>query len=126
MQPANLTVLRSLKRTVVRYGQQIAAFFNQPVYWGRPPKPLTADALIFFPVENSRLACGLAGIVAYKRRPLAAAQPELAKLEAQISGMAQNELAHCLADDEDLNQTYLGGDAWVAGVVSAVNSLKHH
>ncbi|MBL0716377.1 MAG: SIS domain-containing protein [Desulfosarcina sp.] len=95
-----------------------------PVYWGRTAAPLPAGSLILFPVETTRVACGLAGIVAFKRRPPATDQPDLDKLKQQVAALVQKDMARCLEAEADWKRDYLLGASSVADLTTTVNALK--
>ena len=111
------------KAQLGRLGQRLNAWLSTPVYWGGSAANPPAGALILFPVETNRFACGLAGIVAYKRRA-AAPPPDLVQLAQQIATLSANGMAHCLAAAVDLKQAYLQGDQNVAQLTRTVNALK--
>lgn len=49
-------------------GQKLLNFLNTPVFLFRHEKHFSADScIIFFPVQYSRLNCGLSGILSFKR-----------------------------------------------------------
>ena len=124
MRPCLRHLGSDLIRPARRFFQRIQRLFKRPVYWGRPATPPPAGALILFPFEPARLGCGLAGIVAYKRRPAAPPRPELAQLEAQIAALAPSGLVHCFDNNMDLERCYMQGDAEVANLMADVNTLK--
>ena len=111
------------KAQLGRLGQRLNAWLSTPVYWGGSAANPPAGALILFPVEMNRFACGLAGIVAYKRRA-AAPPPDLVQLAQQIATLSANGMAHCLEAAVDLKQAYLQGDQNVAQLTRTVNALK--
>ncbi|MGD8241658.1 MAG: SIS domain-containing protein [Desulfobacterales bacterium] len=112
-----------LVQQICRFAGHLGTWLNTPVYWGRTASIPPVDALILFPVETNRLACGLAGIVAYKRRR-GAPPPNLAALAQQIATLADNDMARCLEAAVDLKQAYLRGDNTVAELAQTVNALK--
>ncbi len=111
------------KAQLGRLGQRLNAWLSTPVYWGGSAANPPAGALILFPVEMNRFACGLAGIVAYKRRA-AAPPPDLVQLAQQIATLSANGMAHCLEAAVDLKHAYLQGDQTVAELTRTVNALK--
>ncbi|MDJ0874870.1 MAG: SIS domain-containing protein [Desulfobacterales bacterium] len=115
----------NLKGRAARFVRRLQQLLMLPVYWGRQGPPLPGGALVLFPFAPNRLGCGLAGIVAFKKRPPAPQQPELDKLEAQIEGLTQNGLAQCQSKAVDLDAAYLQGDPAVAALTATVNALKH-
>ena len=48
--------------------KQIDSLLKTPVFWGRSLKNLPQGSLVFFPYRENILCCGLAGMIAYKKR----------------------------------------------------------
>ncbi len=112
-----------LKAQIGRFGRHLDAWLRLPVYWGRAAANPPGGALILFPLEANLFACGLAGIVAYKRHA-AAPPPDLTQLAQQIATLAAHGMACCLEASVDLKQAYLQGDENVAELAHTVNALK--
>ncbi len=112
-----------LKKQLGRLGRRLGAMLDTPVYWGRSAATPREGALILFPVETTRLPCGLAGIVAYKRHP-ATTPPDMAHLAQQIATLTANGMTRCLEAEADLKAAYLKGDRNVEELARAFNALK--
>jgi glucosamine--fructose-6-phosphate aminotransferase (isomerizing) len=76
-----MTRIVSVLKTLGRCVRRARCLLPAGVFWGRPLHRVPAGALVVFPLQNRVLGCGLAGIVALKRPPLASAEgPDLALL----------------------------------------------
>jgi glucosamine--fructose-6-phosphate aminotransferase (isomerizing) len=109
--------LRPVKRT-------LAEMLSAEVHIGRHPGSLSAGSLVFFPVLSNRLCCGLAGIVAFKRKTHAPTGADLDAFERTVAGMASRTLDACDAAGMNLAAAYLGGVETVNELLQSVRGFK--
>ncbi|MGD8971004.1 MAG: glutamine--fructose-6-phosphate aminotransferase, partial [Desulfobacterales bacterium] len=113
-------VLRSLRSLTER----INGLCANRIYFGRSLARVPAGAVVFFPCRPTLLACGLAGIVAFKQKQKGAQPVELENMARAVATVARHCLAACLGRPGDPADGYLGGDA-LSRLLSAARSLKH-
>lgn len=80
-----------------------------PVYFGKSLKTIACGSLVFFPCTDVFVCCGLAGIVAYKKKEKAGQNP-VSDISNAVLDLKKHSLDNCLAQKWSLDQTYLGGD----------------
>ena len=112
-----LRSLRLLRET-------IDGFCADRIYFGRSLARVPAGAIVFFPCRPTLLACGLAGIVAFKQKKKAAQPVDLEEMARAVETVARHRLADCFGRSCDPAEVYLGGDA-LNRLLAAARSLKH-
>jgi glucosamine--fructose-6-phosphate aminotransferase (isomerizing) len=113
-------VLRSLR--LLR--KKIDGLCVDRIYFGRSLARVPAGAIVFFPCRPTFLACGLAGIVAFKQKKKAAQPVDLEEMTRAVMMVARHRLADCLGRPGDPAEGYLGGDA-LSRLLAAARRLKH-
>jgi glutamine---fructose-6-phosphate transaminase (isomerizing) len=98
-------IFRTIRRSLQKGRQAVAGVLLAPVYVGRSPARVPPGSLVLFPLDSTFLACGLAGMVALKKKTDADTALNLTELAARVETIADQGLAHCRA----------GGKAWAAG-----------
>jgi len=106
--------------------QKILPYLNARVYFGRSISNVAGDALVFFPVQNNFLCCGIAGIVSFKNKVDTGQKADI----AQLMGLhAQIEVCGGKAcknnDDRDIDEHYLGGRQLLDDLSKSVEALKN-
>ena len=80
-------LIRYLRRVYVFYRKwihQAALALNATVYFGKYVGRVPEGAIVFFPCRQTTLACGIAGIVAYKNKPAGPGDFDLALLKEMV------------------------------------------
>jgi len=99
---------------------------RKKIFIGRSLSATPSGALVFFPIQSTLCACGLAGIVA--RAPettKAAVPPNGENLAAGISALTAGTLEKCAADQGlRLDRDYLGGNAHLDKLLKFAWDLK--
>jgi len=97
---------------------------NWRVYIGRAPAALPSRCLVFFPVADNILPCGLAGILAIKKDQRRATSPDIiSSLNGGLRPVRQNGLP-ALLSGEITPAGYLGGHGPLAALNRLIASLK--
>jgi len=108
-----------------RHGAAVLArLFRTPVYFGRSPARVPKPAVVFFPVLENRLCCGLAGIVTFSRTPAKAADVKLAAMRKAVDALEDRSLEGCRRQGLEPAADYLGGDARVRSLLEDACGLK--
>ncbi|MFZ0610600.1 MAG: SIS domain-containing protein [Desulfobacterales bacterium] len=113
-------VLSGLRRLKKRIG----GVFAGRIYFGRSLSGVPAGALVFCPCRPSFLACGLAGIVAFKQKKTGAPPVDLEEMARAAEAVSRRRLADCLALPGDPAQGYLAGST-LDGLRKAASGLKN-
>ena len=103
--------------------QVITSLRKYSVCLGRTPGRVRGPAIIFFPLRNHLLCCGLAGIVTLKGAP---SPPDIdggEGLAALLKKLKEQDIASVLAGSRPL-EDYLGGEACLAEMEQCVHSWK--
>jgi glucosamine--fructose-6-phosphate aminotransferase (isomerizing) len=80
--------------------------------------------VIFFPCRPTVLTCGLAGIVAFKKKQKTSPLVNLDEMARTAEIVARHRMADCLAQPGNPADGYLGGDALI-GLQTAARGLKN-
>jgi glutamine---fructose-6-phosphate transaminase (isomerizing) len=101
-----------------RWAAALRRLAAMPVYWGRAPRRPVRGVLVLFPVELSRICCGLAGIVTIRRPDV---QPvDVEGLEAAVAAVVGSGPA----GDGTPEAGFLGGEAAVERLFDNLRALK--
>ncbi len=95
-----------------------------PVYFCKAPSRIPDSGIVFFPVETNRVNCGLAGIVAVKKKTGIRSQVDLAPLEADLRKLEGASFAACCINGSDLAACYLGGEIHMDNLLRNIGTLK--
>ncbi|MCF8049971.1 MAG: SIS domain-containing protein [Desulfobacterales bacterium] len=93
-----------------------------PVFFARPLSAVPEGAVVFFPLRQTCLCCGLAGMVAVKAAAKGPAA-DLAPIEEMIRRMGEEGAESCRSE-ADFTDRYLCGKEFVASLVTAARGLK--
>lgn len=121
---ADLSGFRGISRQFLHAGRKVIKFLSSPIYLGRTFDAVPGGALVVFPNRPEVLCCGLAGIVAYKKRQSQSVSGDLDRLEQDVRAVAEGNGTLCLARDRSLAECYLGGKDTLNRLLEAVRSYK--
>jgi glucosamine--fructose-6-phosphate aminotransferase (isomerizing) len=94
------------------------------IFWGRHPSAVDGPAVIFFPVRNNLLGCGLAGLIAVKGRTTRQPTVDLTALTRLVDTAESSGLAAYAGQAEAIADGYLGGADALDTLLAAINALK--
>ena len=125
MKPYKKSILpTTIGRRLARTLHTAARWGRRPVFWGRHPARVPEDALIFFPVRPTLAACGLAGIVAFKRPRSEAASTGIETLASLLAACETGRLEACLTEGRPFEEAHLGGSAHMHTIKQTADRLK--
>ena len=78
-------------------------------YFGKCPQGLAGPCIVFFPVYQNRLFCGLSGIVAFKASRKPPVRADFERLKQMLGDLEQKGLQTCLTSGLDIASEYLSG-----------------
>lgn len=97
---------------------------NSPVLFGASYHTAPAGAIIIFPDRPDMLSCGLAGIVAYKKRRSDSGATALSELSSRIPAIAAQSMTACIEDGRPLDGCYRDGKADLERLLNDVRHLR--
>ena len=114
-----------LGRRLTRTLQTLARWGRRPVYWGRHTASVPEASFVIFPVQPNLAACGLAGIVAFKRPPAEHPSAPIETLADLLAASEAHRLPTCLAEgSEPLTDNHLGGRRHIRTIKQTADRLK--
>ncbi len=108
------------KQWVRRFGR----FLETPVYFGKAPGRVRENGVVFLPVRQAVLNCGLAGIIAFKKKEEVSIPVDLPSLESLAEKVEGAGFAVFRENLSDLGESYLGGEENMALLLGYARSLK--
>ena len=95
------------------------------VYFGRNPIGLPPGSLVFFPVQETILHCGIAAIVSYKSKQPANSRQTIAPLEKMVKNIKNQGCKTCRENDfAGIEDSYLGGKDLIDSLWQGVQTFK--
>jgi len=104
--------------------RELRCFLRTPVYFGCSPSRVPPRALVFFPLLENRLCCGLAGIVTFGRVDSAAEDLKLEAMQQAVQMLEAHGLQRSRRQDLEPAAEYLGGDERVRALLADACGLK--
>ncbi len=106
-------------------------FFTSPFVWwpdrvffGRDISRVPEGSIVFFPLQSNRLFCGLAGIVAFRKKRQTSDAIDTAALEAMAEKICAHGYQDCKENGYGLDRQYLGGGELIEAMQKSMNTLK--
>ncbi|UCH24155.1 MAG: SIS domain-containing protein [Deltaproteobacteria bacterium] len=81
-------------------------------------------SLVFFPLQSNFFCCGLAGIVAFKKKGKTSDAIDTAALDAMAEKIYAHRFQNCIENDYGLESHYLGGSDAIEALHKSVHTLK--
>jgi len=94
------------------------------IYFGKDIRNTPAGAFILFPVQESRLNCGLTGIITFKKEKSKKPKIPLDKIESMVDEIRRYTYKKIQKEKGDLAEKYLGGDISLKDLKDHVENLK--
>jgi glucosamine--fructose-6-phosphate aminotransferase (isomerizing) len=113
--------LRSVFRTCLN---GLRGWITTPIYFGRCLARVPTGSLVLFPLDPTRLSCGIAGIVAFKRPASSRPGPSVAQIAALADRVGARGFEACVGADGRLSGDYLGGAEDIEALWQTVQELK--
>ncbi|MFW5957824.1 MAG: SIS domain-containing protein [Desulfosalsimonas sp.] len=106
-----------------------AAGLYEKVYFGKTPRRIHGDAIIFFPYLPERISCGLTGMVAFRRAPehsnpkdVAGAAPD--SIKSLVEQIVSTGLPEQSEEPAAISENCLGGPDTAAKLFDQIRELK--
>ncbi len=104
---------RNAGHTVAKLFENLAPYLKATVFFAKMPASVPGNSIVFFPVFQTRLCCGIAGIVSYRPEKKTRKDPDAGTLENLFSRIRANPLSLQLEkgllerDPENLRSRFL-------------------
>jgi glucosamine--fructose-6-phosphate aminotransferase (isomerizing) len=96
------------------------------VYFARSVSGLPRGSLVFFPLQQNLLCCGIAGIVTFINKKPCNPAIDVAALEGLLERIAAHTCSTCdVNDDSGVAEQYLGGDTLIDSLWNSVQVMKN-
>jgi glucosamine--fructose-6-phosphate aminotransferase (isomerizing) len=106
--------------------RKIHAYLVAEVYFCRSLRGVPQGAIVFFPVRQSLLCCGIAGIVSFKKKQTENCRVDIAQLEHMLQRIQAHGCESCKVDDDsDIDEQYLGGKALIDSLWRSAQTMKN-
>jgi glucosamine--fructose-6-phosphate aminotransferase (isomerizing) len=102
----------------------IISILATKVYFGRFVSQVPRGALVLFPCRMTIVHCGLAGIVAVNKSGEKTDSYDLRDINRTVDTIAKNRYRHCMKQQADVEEKYLGGHATIESLLQAAHTLK--
>jgi len=108
-----------------RIWQRIKTYLTSDVYFARDVAGVSPGSIVFFPLVANTLHCGIAGLVSYKNRKPKHPQSDLSGMNRSVAQIEAQGCESCeLNDYQNIENQYLGGDAFIESLWTAAQALK--
>lgn len=95
------------------------------VYWGRSPAGVPPGSLVFFPLQQNVLGCGIAAIVSYKNNRPGKALQSVGLLDDLVKPIECQGYKACHKNDfSGLDESYLGGKDLIESLWQRVQAIR--
>jgi len=107
-----------------RFFQKCIRVLTARVYFGRHLEALPNRSIVFFPCRAATFCCGLAGLVAIKKRAPRSEKADIQWLDLQLNTMECRGIGFCTENRVDLQSDYLSGGDRVRSLLRLVRAFK--
>jgi glucosamine--fructose-6-phosphate aminotransferase (isomerizing) len=95
------------------------------IYVGRSPTGVPPGSIVFFPIQQNILGCGIAAIVSYKNTRPTKSPPSAARLDELVKVIKRQGCKTCRDNDfADIEGSYLGGKDLIESLWQGVQTFK--
>jgi len=95
------------------------------VYFGRSPASVPPGSLVFFPLQQNVLGCGIAAIVSYKKNRPGKALQSVGLLDDLVKPIERQGYGACHKNDfSGLDESYLGGKDLIESLWQRVQAIR--
>ncbi len=117
----NGALIKIVRDVLGRFCRLLAA----EVYFGRNPAGLPPGSLVFFPIQQNILGCGIAAIVSYKSTKAANSLQSVAALDKLVKPIERQGCKTCHKNDfSGLDENYLGGKDLIESLWQKIQAIK--
>jgi glucosamine--fructose-6-phosphate aminotransferase (isomerizing) len=100
------------------------AFLATGIFFAKDLSRVPNGSIVFFPLQQNFLGCGLAGIVAFKKKRKTADTVDTAALDAMAETIQTHRFQNCKENGYDLDTYYLGGRKLINDFLKSAHTLK--
>ncbi len=108
------------------YLKRLNRLLQTGIYIGRSPSTVPAGSIVLFPCRFNTLFCGLAGIVAFKRKKQTGHAVDLASMQLAVDNIENHGFDECYEKNIDLSDNYLCGDSRIEDLLNSARALKEN
>ena len=120
-------LLGAMRLAVRRFAPRFERYLFARVYFWSSVSTSPPDSFIFFPLQEAVLHCGLAGIVAFKRKNAHGnGKVDLEKLAEMVDRVVENRCPQCRNLNLPLDTHHFGGNGNVEALFKSVTSMRKH
>jgi glucosamine--fructose-6-phosphate aminotransferase (isomerizing) len=120
-----LCILRqSLLSAFRTYLRELRGWMSVPVYFGRCLSRVPAGSLVWFPLDSTRLSCGIAGIVAFKQPSSSQPGPSVAEIADLADRVGARGFEAGIEADGRLSGDLLAAAKDIEALWQAIQGLK--
>ena len=103
---------------------RVRAIATSHVYFAKDLSQVPTGSIVFFPLRQTLLCCGLAGIVAFKQKRKKPDAIDTAGLKSMAETIQAHGFKNCKKEEHDLESNYLGGKKVIGELLQSVHRLK--
>ncbi len=118
------TVAFSIGRFCPKVQAYMRAIFASGLYIAKDLSRVPCGSIVFFPLRPNYLCCGLAGIVAFKKKGKTADTVDTTALNTMAETIQTHCFENCKKNGYDLDTHYLGGRQLMDDFLKSAHRLK--
>ena len=111
-------------RFVCRTAIKIEVGLKADVYFCKHISRVPENSVVFFPIQENRLSCGLTGIVSFKTKKESKNPIDLTFFDGKIQQIESRRFTCCKEGNLTVADDYLGGNECLDSLYEAAQSLK--
>ena len=119
-------IVKAIHREALGGYARLRPYLFADVYFARSVNGLPRGSLVFFPLQQNLLCCGIAGIVTFINKKPCNQAIDVAELEGLLARIAAHTCSTCdVNDDSGVAEQYLGGDTLIDSLWHSVQVMKN-
>jgi glucosamine--fructose-6-phosphate aminotransferase (isomerizing) len=118
------TIAFNIGRFCPKLHARARAFLATGIFFAKDLSRVPNGSIVFFPLQQNFLSCGLAGIVAFKKKRKTADTIDTAALNAMAETIQAHRFQNCKENSYDLDRYYLGGKELIKDFLKSAHTLK--
>ena len=119
-----MSYIEIVRNRIKRIFDNLRIFKPKKICFGKVAADAPEGTLIIFPIQNTVLACGLAGIVALKKHTSKKIPFNTDQLSDSVSEIETYSMAFCRQNSIPLTKQYLGGLTFLRNFFNEIQLLK--
>jgi glucosamine--fructose-6-phosphate aminotransferase (isomerizing) len=102
------------------------SFLMYDVYFGVSPSTIRKKSIVFFPLQENTLCCGLTGIVSVRNKEKSLKEVDIGFFTQLLKKMEDKGLSSCRKKDLLFDESYLGGQEIIDSMFESARALKEN